>query len=147
MSRGITIDSGAGNSVMPRRMVINKSEIRESEGSRAGLKYIAANDGRIPNEGEYDLRLKTTEGNSEDFTFQIAEVNKALGAVSYLVDRGYKVTFEKNMKTGQDLSHMTNKIRGAPTRFRREINVWVLDAYVQVDDNVGANNQDFCRRG
>ena len=96
MSRGITIDSGAGNSVMPRRMVINKSEIRESEGSRAGLK-----------------------GNSEDFTFQIAEVNKTLGAVSYLVDRGYKVTFEKNMKTGQDLSHMTNKIKGATTHLRR----------------------------
>ena len=100
MSRGITIDSGAGNSVMPRIMVINKSEIRESEGSRAGLKYIAANDNGIPNEREYNLTFKTTEGNSEDFTFQIAEVNKALGAVSYLVDRGYKVTFEKNMKTG-----------------------------------------------
>ena len=135
MSRGITIDSGAGNSVMPRRMVINKSEIRESEGSRAGLKYIAANDNGIPNEREYNLTFKTTEGNSEDFTFQIAEVNKALGAVSYLVDRGYKVTFEKNMKTGQDLSHMTNKIKGATTRFRREINEWVLEAYVQVDVN------------
>ena len=130
MRRGITIDSGAGNSVMPRRMVINKSEIRESEGSRAGLKYIAANDNGIPNEREYNLTFKTTEGNSEDFTFQIAEVNKALGAVSYLVDRGYKVTFEKNMQTGQDVSHMTNKITGATTRFRREIIVWVLDAYV-----------------
>ena len=71
MSRGITIDSGAGNSVMPRRMVINKSEIRESEGSRAGLKYIAANDNGIPNEREYNLTFKTTEGNSEDFTFQL----------------------------------------------------------------------------
>ena len=66
--------------------MINKSEIRESEGSRAGLKYIAANDGRIANKWEYDSRLKKTEGNSEDFTFQIAEVNKALGSESYLVD-------------------------------------------------------------
>ena len=147
MRRGITIDSGAGNSVMPRRMVLNKADIRDSEGSKAGLKYVAANDGRIPNEGEYDLKFQTMEGNSEDFTFQIAEVNKALGAVSYLVDRGYKVTFEKNMKTGQDFSHMTNKISGATTRFRRERNVWVLDAYVQIDESAGDDNQDFRRRG
>ena len=52
-----------------------------------------------------------------------------------MVDLGYKVTFEKNMKTGQDLSHMTNKIKGATTCFRREINEWVLEAYVQVDVN------------
>ena len=32
--RGITMDSGAGNNVMPRRMVIRKSEIRESEGPK-----------------------------------------------------------------------------------------------------------------
>ena len=30
--RWITMDSGAGNCVTPRRMVMNKSEIRESEG-------------------------------------------------------------------------------------------------------------------
>ena len=34
LKRGITMDSGAGNNVMPRRMVIRKSDIRESEGSR-----------------------------------------------------------------------------------------------------------------
>ena len=36
----ITIDSGAGSSVMPRRMVIRKSEIRESEGSGNGVHMI-----------------------------------------------------------------------------------------------------------
>ena len=69
MRNGITIDSGAGNSVMPRITVIIKDDIRESEGSRAGLHYVAANDGRIPNEGEYDLKFHTTEGNSENFIF------------------------------------------------------------------------------
>ena len=34
VKRCITMDSGAGNSVMPRRMVIKKDEIRESEGSK-----------------------------------------------------------------------------------------------------------------
>ena len=62
LKKGITMDSGAGNNVMPRRMVIKKSEIRESEGSRRGVHYVAANDGRIPNEGEYDLKFSTVEG-------------------------------------------------------------------------------------
>ena len=61
MSRGFTIDSSSGSSVMPRRMVLSKADIRESEGSKAGLKHVAANDGRIPNEGEYDLKFQTIE--------------------------------------------------------------------------------------
>ena len=32
LKRNITMDSDAGSSVMPRRMVMNKSEIQESEG-------------------------------------------------------------------------------------------------------------------
>ena len=54
------MDSGAGNTVMPRRMVIRKSAIRESEGSRNGVHYVAANNGRIPNEGEYDFACEVS---------------------------------------------------------------------------------------
>ena len=149
LRKGITIDSGAGNCVMPRRMVVDPSTIRESAGSKAGVHYIAANNGRIPNEGECDLSFQTTEGNNEEITFQVAEVNKALGAVSYLVDKGYKVTFEKNMSTGQDMSMMVNKHTGVTSRFRRERNVWVLDAFVRSKGQVkdSRSNQDFARRG
>ena len=69
LKRGITMDSGAGNNVMPRRMVITKYEIRDSEGSRRGVHYVAANDGRIPNEGEYDLKFSTVEGQEQCLTF------------------------------------------------------------------------------
>ena len=57
---------------------------------------MAANNGRIPNEGELDLGFQTSEGTPEAMTFQIAEVNKALGSISYLVDHGYKVVFDKD---------------------------------------------------
>ena len=145
LKRGITMDSGAGNNVMPRRMVIRKSDIRESEGSRNGVHYVAANNGRIPNEGEYDLQFNTVEGNEQCLTFQIAEVNKALCAVSNLVDRGYRVVFDKDVKTGQDTSYMMHKGTGVTTRFRRTRNVWVLDAFV--DNKSGSNGQSFHRRG
>ena len=145
LKRGITMDSGAGNNVMPRRMVRRQSDIRESEGSRNGVHYVAANNGRIPNEGEHDLKFTTVEGNEQCLTFQIAEVNKALCAISYLVDKGYKVIFDKNMKTDQDTSYMVNKETGVITRYRRTRNVWVLDAFV--DEKNGNNDQSFQRRG
>ena len=145
LKRGITIDSGAGNSVMPRRMVLDKSSIRESAGSRAGVNYVPAGGGRIPNEGEFDLAFKTSEGNAEAWTFQVAEINKALCAVSQLVDLGYRVIFDKNLETGQDMSYMMNKATNATSRLKRERNVWILDAYVSLDAN--NSDQGFHRRG
>ena len=145
LKRGITMDSGAGNSVMPKRMVIRKDQIRESEGSKNGVQYVAANNGRIANEGEYDLNFSTTEGNKQCLTFQIAEVNKALCSISNLVDKEYKVVFDKNVKTDQDTSHMIHKETGVITRYRRTRNVWVLDAFVDIDG--GNDNQGFRRRG
>ena len=78
LRRGITVDSGASANVMPRRMV-RKQRIRPSPGSRRGAHYLAANNGRIANEGECDFKFKTVEGHEQNLTFQIAEANKALG--------------------------------------------------------------------
>ena len=61
LKRSITVDSGAGSSVMPRRMVMNKSEIRESEGFQNGVQYVAANDGRIQNEGSTISNLRQSK--------------------------------------------------------------------------------------
>ena len=69
LRRGITMDSGAGHSVMPGRMVINPATIRESAASKAGVNYVAANDGRIRNEGETDLQFQAVEGHGECLTF------------------------------------------------------------------------------
>ena len=92
---------------------------------------MAANDGRIPNEGEIDFIFKTMEGQKQSFVFQVAETNKPLGAASYFVDNGFRVIFDKDMKTGTDLSMMVNKATGEVTRFRRDRNIWVLDAIVE----------------
>ena len=131
LRRGVTVDSGAANNVMPRRMVRDKSKIRSSPASRRGVYYIAANNGRIPNEGEVDFEFVTEHGKPEFLVMQIAEVNKALGSVSYMVDRGYKVVFDKDKDTDVDLSMMIHKETGQATRFRRDRQVWVLDAYCQ----------------
>ena len=134
LRRGITVDSGASANVMPRRMV-RKQRIRPSPGSRRGAHYLAANNGRIANEGECDFKFKTVEGHEQNLTFQIAEVNKALGSVSYLVDHGYRVTFDQDEATGHDISMMYHKKTGVTSRFRRERNIWILDALVDAEES------------
>ena len=87
------------------------------------------------------LRIPDCWGNKQSLTFQIAEVNKALGSVSYLVDSGYRVTFDKDEETGHDLSMMVHKKTGVTSRFGRERNVWIPDAIVDVEDT----DDDFHR--
>ena len=82
LRRGVTMDSGAANNVMPRRMVRNKEKIRPSAASRRGVHYVASNNGRMANEGEFGFKFTTTEGSEEEMVFQVAEVSKALASVS-----------------------------------------------------------------
>ena len=67
---------------MPRRM-IGKLKVRSSPGSRIGMKYVGAGGERIRNEGEVDFPFQIVEGHTQKVTFQVAEVNKPLGAVAY----------------------------------------------------------------
>ena len=145
MSRGMTVDSGAADNVIPRRMVRGKNnKIRPSPGSRRGVHYVSATNDRIPNEGECDFHFSTKDGQKESFTFQIAEVNKALCAVSYLVDQGNQVIFDQDENTGVDLSRVINKKTGKIIHLVRDRNVWTIDAYVDEENN---EQSDFARRG
>ena len=146
LARGITVDSGAADNVMPRRLLRGKaSRVRPSEASIKGVCYVAADDGRIPNEGEADLPFETLEGNKHNWTFQIAEVNKVLASVSSLVDTGNRVIFDKDEESGADISFIVNKKTGASTKLRRERNVWVLDAWIE-EEIPPDNSLDFARR-
>ena len=144
MARGMTVDSGAADNVMPRRMVRGKyNKIRPSQGSRAGVHYVAADNARIANEGECDFKFATKEGQAENFTFQIAEVNKALCAVSYLVDHGHQVLFDQDEKTGVDTSRIINKKTGRTIRMVRDRNVWTIEAFIEeeVEEGTGFGRQ------
>ena len=134
MAKGITVDSGAADNVLPRRMVRgNGNKIRPSEASRAGVHYVTASANRIPNEGEADLKFITSNGQNLSWVFQVAEVNKVLASVSYLVDTGHRVTFETDSQTGADVSSIIDEKTGKEVAMRRDNNVWVIDAYVEED--------------
>ena len=145
MAKGMTVDSGAADNVMPRRMVRGRNnKVRPSPGSRAGVHYVAACNTRIKNEGECDFQFETHSGQKESFVFQIAEVNKALCAVSYLVDHGHQVIFDQDEATGVDTSRILNKQTGRSIPLRREKNVRTIDAFIEEFAN---QDEDFVRRG
>ena len=132
IKRGLTADSGAGDPVMPRRMV-NKKKIRQSEGQRRGLHYVSATNHRIPNVGEVNLEFMTDEGHSESIVFQIADVNKPLMSISDRVDNRCRVVFDQDDDTGEDLTHVYNKKTKKAMKLRRVGKVWVLDCTVTED--------------
>ena len=100
------MDSGAHDNVIPRRMLRGRCRIRPSEASRAGIHYVAANNGRIANEGEVRLNLEAPngEGGTRQIgsTFQSARVTRPLMSVSQICDHGFKCVFEKDKATVVD---------------------------------------------
>ena len=142
LRRGITVDSGAHHNVMPRRLA--RGKIRPSEGSRRGMNYVSASKCRIPNEGETNFDFMTLDGIMQSWEFQIAEVNKALAAVSDRVDHDYRVVFDKDSKTGIDCSYMLHKPTNKIIKMTRINNVWIVEAIVDIPKN---NSSSFTRRG
>ena len=140
LKRGITMDTGAHHNVMPKCMA-GKGTIRPSPGSKRGMCYVAAGNEQIQNEGEITFDFESVEGRKKSFVFQIAAVNKALGSGAYMVDHAFRVVYDKDMETNEDLSYMIHKPIKRAFRFRREKNVWILDAMVAAESSFG----DFSR--
>ena len=145
MKNGITMDTGAGDNVMPRRMV-NSKMIVPSPGSQRGLHYVSCTNHRIPNEGQIVLPFTTTEGHKKDWTFQIADTNKPLGCVADQVDDRCRVVFDKDDVTGEDVSHIYDKVAKTMTRMRRTGKTWKMAAIVSAE-YINNSNPVFIRRG
>ena len=135
MARGITVDSGAADDVLPRRILRKWMKMRQSEACRLGVHDVAANGARIPNEGDVEFGFEDKDGKEHSWVFQIAEVDKVLASVSALVDSGHRVTFDRDDKTGVDPSFITNKNTGQSIRMRRDRNVWTIDAFLNEDSD------------
>lgn len=142
MRRGITADSGARDSAIPRRM----SKIKPSAGSRRSLHCVSATEHRIPNVGEISLDIETTEGHQDSIMLQVADVNKPLMSISDRLDNRFLVTFDQDDVTGEDLTHMYNKKTKKITKLRRVGKVWVLDCTVG-KEFLSEGTSVFSRRG
>ena len=115
----VALDSGAGDHVAGPTD-IEGLRVEESEGSRNGRHFVAANKQRIANEGQVRARLKDEGNRPFDTIFQVADVSRPLYSVSRLCDHGCSVTFDANegrvTKKGQLLA-----------RFKRSGGLYVAD--------------------
>jgi len=111
----ITIDSGAPESVLPHDM-LHEIKLQESEGSRAGVQYIAANGGKMPNLGEKRVHFKTKTGMESNVVFQVTHARKPLASVSKIVKKGNRVVFSptgsyiENIDSGKKIE--LNEVNG-----------------------------------
>ena len=120
-------DSGAVHHVCPSGAVTGYPT-RESEMSKRGMKYTAANSGEIPNEGEQVLPTYSLEGCYAVRRLQQAEVAKPLFSVGEECDQSRLVLFGQ---TGGAILHLdTEEVEWFPRTETGsyEMTIWVPPA-------------------
>ena len=126
----LTIDSGAGENVMPEYMA-PCTPVQQSK--EAGVMYTAANGDTMPNRGCKRVKVTTNEGQLRTMNMQVTDVNRALMSVAKICDAGHTVTFTT------DGGVIKNNRSGEETKFRRENNVYRM--------TVKLNELGFTRQG
>ena len=128
----LTIDSGAGENVMPEH-IAPKTPTQYSSEQAAGVVYTAANGETMPNKGKKVLQVITREGQRKAMNMQVTDVHKPLMSVAKICDAGHTVVFKP------DGGYIHNTHTGEHTHFRRENNVYRL--------TVKLHEADFVRQG
>jgi hypothetical protein len=117
----ITIDSGAEESVFPVDM-IEESEIVETEASRKGYGFIAANGSKMKNYGAAKVKFDN-DGKPRAMNFHVTDVKKPLGAVCRIAEKGNYVCFGPESKDNYIMNIGTNE----KIMMKRERGTYVLD--------------------
>ena len=138
IKKGLTIDSGAADHVMPLGWLAWIMVVA-SAGSLRGLHYVAASGTRIPNKGQQTVRFLTQNGTWAQWIFQVAAINKPLVSVSKLIDDGWRIVFD------EEASYLKHKKTGNMISIRRERGVFVVDAFVEPGNPKRAKGQVFTR--
>ena len=87
----LTVDSGACDSVMPRKGPCEKMKIYPSMQSERGLQYEVANAQTLPCLGERRLEVWSEGAESaKSMAIQVADVHKPLLSLSKCADMGFE---------------------------------------------------------
>jgi hypothetical protein len=120
------MDSCAAQTVMSRKM-FPKMRIEQTEDSKNGKEYTAANGGKIKNEGQKIIPFTTVEGQELKMKVQIAEVTRMLISASKVANAGNIVNLDaKN-------PHIKNIKTGKVTKLRHKNGIFLLDVWVNTD--------------
>ena len=117
------LDSGAADSVCPRSMA-PEFPVEDTEASRAGVYYTAADGGRIANVGQQALPVALENGARTVATFQVADVSRPLMSVGRVCEMGNRVLF------GAGGGYILNIATGGVTPFYRKEGVYVFMMWI-----------------
>ena len=130
----LALDSGAADHVADRVDVPNH-EVVESEGSRSGQNFVAANGKKMPNEGKVELNMFGGDQEIKS-TFQVAAVSRPLWSVGKICDQGFTASF--NSKTAV----VRNSAGKVVCRFVRKGGLYVSTLRLE-----NPKHQGFTRQG
>jgi hypothetical protein len=124
----ITIDSGAEESVYPKAMVDEK-DLVETDASKKGMGFVAANGSKMKNYGAVKVKFQS-EGKNRSMNFHVTDVQKPLGAVCRIADKGNFVCFGPNPND----NFIMNIESGEKMWMKRERGTYVIEVDYDEDD-------------
>jgi hypothetical protein len=126
----VTVDSGAEDSVWPATHV-DWDKVVETEESRKGIGFVAANGGRMANYGGTKVEF-VKEGKRKSMNFQVTDCKKPLASVSKIVDKGNRVVFDS------EGSYIENKATGEIMKLERERGTYVMIVEYETTNDVAS---------
>ena len=134
----LTVDSGAGESVIPPTEAEN---VPLQKGERTGCKYEVANGEIIVNQGEKRCAMITEQtGQPRQLNLQVSDVHKGLLSVIELVKKGQRVVFDN------DWSYIQDKSTGVCDTLLQTDDSFELVTWVKPVDSVVPNTAGFARQ-
>ena len=116
----MVVDSGASTSVLPLKWCAHV-RTTETEVSRRGEHYTAANGGKLYNQGQQHIPVAMDNGCRTVATFQIAEVSRPPMSVSKV---GNHVIF------GAGGGYIMNIETGATTKFETRDGIYIFKLWI-----------------
>ena len=139
----LVVDSAAVDCVMSKTVMdglrSNPEEpLKQGSAAKAGVSYVAADGGEIPNEGEQEVEMLTKEKHECNMTWQIADIQKPLLSVRALTKTGHQVNFRKHD------GEIVNMATGKKIHFVRRGDLYVVTMWMRAKN---INESGFRRRG
>ena len=120
----VTVDSGSADHVAPEEEFA-ATPLEESEGSKKGRRYIAANGQKVPNLGQRVVKMATDDGLPLQVCLQVTKVVKPLLSVSKLTSNGNVVVLDKNHPRIVGADGQITWLRGVNGTY--ECDLWVKE--------------------
>lgn len=130
----VQVDSGAFDWVTPKSTAAS-IPIKETESSKKGMNYVAANGTEIKNFGEKVVKGVSDEGFEISAKMQVADVKRTLGSVVSMNKTGNRVVLDGNE------SYVQNKKTGKKIKISLEGNQYVFYMWTRVGHKAEDNMQ------